>query len=102
MDATEQEDLVFLENDQGPMPSYPPRSQRWHQLLNEYPYLRVLDGWQCLEGPPPRPLDRDQLLALLGTLLHEPHRQVLAELLLDVLAPGIVAVVQALNDQEAA
>jgi hypothetical protein len=102
MHSTAQGQLVFDENDQGPMPTYPPHSQRWHKLLDEYPYLRVLDGWQCLEGPPPRPLDRDQLLALLGTLLYEPHRQVLAELLLDVLAPGIVAVVQALDDQEAA
>lgn len=99
METASQGELIFQENDQGPMPSYPPRMQRWHELLDEYPYLRVIDDSQCLEGPPPKPLDRGQLLALLGTLQYDPHRQVLAELLLDLLADGIVNIVQALREK---
>lgn len=101
METATQGQLTFHENDQGPMPVYPPRMQRWHELKEEYPYLRVIDEWQCIEGPPPKPLDRAHFLALLGTLQSDPHRQVLAELLLDLLADGIVNIVQALHEKGA-
>lgn len=90
---------MLLENGEVPEPTYPPRMQKWLRLCNENTYLRVLvDRWGN-ETPPPPPMTREELLAFLGSLHHEPHRQLLQELLLELLADGIVEIVLALRGE---
>lgn len=92
---------IFANDSSGPYPDYAPDFQRWLELVAEYPYLNVItDG--IGEKPRPRPMDRDHFLALLGTLHREPHRQIVQEVLLELLADGIIEIVNALRKEDAA
>lgn len=97
MNGTATEPIVLLNNEDVPEPTYPPRLQFWLNLLIENAYLRVLVDRYGNETPPPAPMEREAFLALVGSLQHEPHRRILAELLFELLSEAMVELIVSLR-----
>lgn len=100
MNGTATEPIALLENGEVPEPIYPPALQKWFDLCAENPYLRVLVDRLGNETPPPAPMTRDQFLAFVGSLHHAPHRRILQEMLLELLADGIVELIVAMRMED--
>lgn len=81
-----------------PGPVYPELKQSWIDHCHADRYLWITCAGGPNEPTPPRPLSREQLAALIGSLFYPPHRRILQELLLELLGEGIVAIVGALQE----
>lgn len=82
------------------LPDYPERLRKWFDWCEEYPFLRMLTDEPWNQRPPPKPLDRKALGALVAVLLSDQHRPFLQELLIDLLGEGIETIVLAVLRRE--
>lgn len=79
---------------------YPPRIERWFELCQEYPYLRLLTERPWNESPPPRACTTSQLAPLVGSIFDEEHRALLRELLIELLAEDLEEIILAVLRRE--
>ena len=83
-----------------PLPTPSPRQQRWLALVKEFPYARLLAECPYNESCPPKPLTRDQLAPIVGSLFTNEHRAILGELLFELLADGIETMILTVLERE--
>jgi len=88
---------ALRENEDMPEVPYPESTLEWFAFCREHPYLAHLCNWPITQPIPPRPMRKEDFAALVGTLREESQRAILLELLLDLLAPSLIELVQALK-----
>ena len=88
-----------LENDECPRPEYPSHIVDWFEICQRNPYLRLLSGWPKHEPIAPSPMKLDEFAKLVGSLRAPTHRQILRELLIDLLAEDVVKLVQTMRER---
>lgn len=93
--------MGLLPNEECPDVPYSDSMKAWFELCKEHPYLAVLCNFPVSEPLPPPAMPRPAFRELVGALRDERQRAIMAELLLDLLAPGIIALIEAASSREA-
>jgi hypothetical protein len=89
----------LVDNGDCPWPDYPPHMLEYFELCKRNPYLLLLSGWPMHEPVAPKPMTLDEFAKLVGSLRAPQHRQILRELLLDLLGDDLVELVLRMRER---